>query len=93
MPIGAFCAFLSSFRLVRYFALFLGHATREADLNRLVKLRLDTMKRIPVEQAEIARYTKEYYRVPSIRQQLIEDAIQERLTVKIWTMLGNIAKN
>ena len=52
--------------------------TREADLNRLVKLRLDTMKRIPVEQAEIARYTKEYYRVPSIRQQLIEDAIQER---------------
>ena len=36
------------------------------------------MKRIPVEQAEIARYTEQYYRFPSIRQQLIEDAIQER---------------
>ena len=28
MPIGAVCAFLSSFRLVRYFALFLGHANK-----------------------------------------------------------------
>ena len=52
--------------------------TREADLNRLVKLRLDTMKRIPVEQAEIARYTEKYYLIPSIRQQLIEDALRER---------------
>ena len=51
--------------------------TREADLNRLVKLRLDTMKRIPIEQAEIARYTEQYYRVRSIREQLIEDALRE----------------
>ena len=51
--------------------------TWEADLNRLVKLRFDTMKRIPVEQAEIARYTEQYYRVRSIREQLIKDALRE----------------
>ena len=33
MPIGAFCAFLSSFRLVRYFALFLGHADIHEDIS------------------------------------------------------------
>lgn len=47
------------------------------DLNYLVKLRLDMMKRIPVEQTEIARYMEEHYWVYSIREQLIEAAIKE----------------
>ena len=32
MPVGAFCAFLGSFRPVRYFAPFLGHAKNDYHL-------------------------------------------------------------
>ena len=31
MPVGAFCAFLGFWRLVRYFTLFLGHAEQAAE--------------------------------------------------------------
>lgn len=47
------------------------------ELERCISYRLDTMKKLSMNPDEIERYTWEHYKIQSVRERLLKEAIQE----------------
>ena len=47
------------------------------EMRNYVSYRLDTMKKLSMNPDEIERYTWEHYKIQSVRERLVEEAIQE----------------
>ena len=97
MPVGVFCAFLGSFRLVRYLPAFLGHAAKVTDNKAMLKYdpgyigHLKAMSEFDQEQLlngnwKIRRSAGHYFKRSKVGQMLTATPTDVIRWVRAWDL-------